>query len=360
MAAPPLPRPSTRSPPTRVRRHVPGVSRRRAFFRDPRCAGLFGAEAEAAAGCEDGYGGAALDAFNDAALAVLANRSGGLRLHEGEVRAGDVLFVPASSPHQVLNLGAGAITATSMNFVDDTNLAEARRVSLETRGEGALSRLGPFLQAARASLEAPQLHETFVSRLRRGGRTVPGSETRWYERFRMPWERRQRGPRAPRPRPTTDPSHVRDASIRPEDRRVRAAAEMVAGEVSSLDGEPYLEPWPTFSARPWNLDVRREAERGACDDADLGFGGALAALGLADERCGAVVRAFASSNGVSEADMCAVAVDEMAAGLAAAGLAWTAPRAAGGARTALLAELCLATCGAVGVGPCHGRGSRTS
>jgi len=200
-----------------------------------------------------------------------------------------------------------------MNFVDDTNLAEA----------------------ARASLEAPQLHETFVSRLRRGGRTVPGSETRWYERFRMAWER-------------------------PEDRWVRAAAEPVAGEVSSLDGEPYLEPWPTFSAKPWNLDVRREAERGACDDADLGFGGALAALGLADERCGAVVRAFASSNGVSEADMCAVAVDEMAAGLAAAGLAWTAPRAAGGARTALLAELCLATCGAVGVGPCHGRGSRTS
>ena len=44
----------------------------RAFFRDARCSGLFGESAVKAAGCNDDFGGAAIDAFDDEALRALA------------------------------------------------------------------------------------------------------------------------------------------------------------------------------------------------------------------------------------------------------------------------------------------------
>lgn len=55
-----------------------------------------------------------------------------LALREAELRAGELLFVPAGSPHQVLNGGAdGAdgtlVAALSANYVDGSNAAKAAR-----------------------------------------------------------------------------------------------------------------------------------------------------------------------------------------------------------------------------------------
>ncbi|KAG8468345.1 hypothetical protein KFE25_013428 [Diacronema lutheri] len=54
-----------------------------------------------------------------------------LELRETELRAGEILFVPAGCPHQVLNGAAGArgglVSALSANFVDGSNAREAER-----------------------------------------------------------------------------------------------------------------------------------------------------------------------------------------------------------------------------------------
>ena len=84
---------------------------RRAFFRDPRCSGLFGKAAEEAAVCDDGFGALPPDAFDDDELERLARASGGIPLEvfEGILRPGELLFVPANSPHQVLNVGGAGV-----------------------------------------------------------------------------------------------------------------------------------------------------------------------------------------------------------------------------------------------------------
>lgn len=189
------------------------VAWERAFFRDPRCAGLFGAAAEAAAGCEDAYGGAAVDAFDDAALEQLASGAE-LEVFEATLGAGDTLFVPANSPHQVLNRDDAEgrpATAVSMNFVDASNLEEARR----------------------ASLQNPDVHPRFRPRLRKGGVPVPGSQARWYERFRMPMPK-------------------------PEDSRLHAASLLDAiqrRDEGARAAGAFLEPWRVLSQRAWNLNV---------------------------------------------------------------------------------------------------------
>ena len=104
------------------------ASWQRAFFRDARCSGLFGDSAVQAAGCNDDFGGAAIDAFDDDALRALAVGGAPLRVHEATLEAGEVLFVPADSPHQVVN--EGLTLAVSMNYVDLTNRDEAMRARL--------------------------------------------------------------------------------------------------------------------------------------------------------------------------------------------------------------------------------------
>ena len=162
-----------------------------------------------AAGCDDAYGGAASDAFDDAHLSHLAGGAP-LRVMEATLRAGDLLFVPADSPHQVINIGGHKepTIAVSMNYVDATNLDVA----------------------SRASLEAAELHPRFRPRLRKNGMPVPGSKARWYERFKMP---------------------VR----RDEDRRVEAAALLAAEQAASRPQEVFLEPWPRYETMPWNLAI---------------------------------------------------------------------------------------------------------
>ena len=191
---------------------------RHAYFRDARCGGLFGQAAAAAAQCEERPAGmrsaSDVDAFDDDALRDIVAASGGgapLTVLEGTLRAGEVLFVPAGSPHQVLN-EAPAVFATTMNYVDASNADEAALARLADAGA----------------------HPKFRSRLRKHGRTVPGSQTRWYERFRMPWER-------------------------DEDRRRRLAARLAAREAPRPD-EAFLEPWATFSRRWWNLDLAQHPE----------------------------------------------------------------------------------------------------
>ena len=126
---------------------------RRAFFRDARCSGIFGEAAAAAASCDDGFGAAPVDAFDDGAAGAA---------WAGEARAGDVVFVPANFPHQVRNADAVTV-AVSMNYVDDTNLA----------------------LVSEALLQAPAYHPKWLARLNVGGAAVAGSRAPWYARQRI-------------------------------------------------------------------------------------------------------------------------------------------------------------------------------
>lgn len=181
---------------------------RRAFFRDVRCAGLFGPAAEEAAGCADGFGTAPPDAFDDAALERLAGRGvAPLEVFDATLGPSDLLFVPAGAPHQVANVGGGATVAMSMNYVDFTNADEAFRTLLEDT----------------------DLHPKYRSRLNKRGRVVTGSQTRWYERFKMPIEGK-------------------------EQRRMQAVAQHVQQQQPRPDAA-FLEPWQSFEKRPWNLHL---------------------------------------------------------------------------------------------------------
>ena len=126
-------------------------------------------------------------------------------MHEGMLEEGEVIFIPAGSPHQVSN--EATATAVTMNYVDATNADEAARARLADAG----------------------VHPKYRSRLRKGRLVVPGSKTRWYERFRMPWER-------------------------DEDRRRRVATELTRQDAPRPD-EAFLEPWSEFSRRWWNLNL---------------------------------------------------------------------------------------------------------
>ena len=189
-----------------------GGAWRRAFFRDARCAGLFGAEAEEAAGCADGFGAVANDGFDDEHLATLADGAP-LEFYEEVLRPGELMFVPANMPHQVVNVGGSPGVAVSMNYVDFTNLPARERWHLENA----------------------DTHPRFRSRLNKSGEMVPGSKTRWFERFRMPVENA-------------------------EFRRVIAAVQHVAQQPERTDAA-FLEPWESLKERPWNLQRVDEAAR---------------------------------------------------------------------------------------------------
>lgn len=183
---------------------------RRAFFRDARCSGLFGADAQAAAWCDDGFGAVLADGFDDAALERLAaqHRDGApLRFYEATLRPGEMIFVPARAPHQVLNVGGAPSIALSMNYVDFTNLQAREHWHLENA----------------------DLHPKFRARLNKSGAVVVGSSTRWYERFRMP---------------------VMNAEFR----RLSAVVQHVAVQPQRPD-EAFLEPWEELARRPWNLQL---------------------------------------------------------------------------------------------------------
>ena len=122
---------------------------------------------------------------------------------------GELIFVPAHAPHQVINVRGPAV-AVSMNYVDFTNLADRERWHLENT----------------------ELHSKFRSRLNKSGAVVPGSKARWYERFRMPVESA-------------------------EFRRIAAATQHVAAQ-SARDDAAFLEPWHSLAQRPWNLQLARQ------------------------------------------------------------------------------------------------------
>jgi hypothetical protein len=63
---------------------------------------------------------------------------------------------------------------------------------------------------------------------------VAGSKTRWYERFRMPWEG-------------------------DEDRRRRRVATLVGRDPPRPD-EAFLDPWSEFERRWWNLNLTEGGE----------------------------------------------------------------------------------------------------
>ena len=193
-------------------RLFPPLMWQRAFFRDARCTGLFGAAAAAAAHCDDGFGAVLVDGFDDDGLARLMARGPPLAFWEGTLRARELLFVPSRMPHQVVNVGGGVAVAVSMNYVDRTNLAERRRWHLENT----------------------ELHDKFRARLNKSGRVVPGSQTRWFERFRMPIE-------------SSELRRVHAAALHVEAQPARPAA-------------AFLEPWGSLVQRPWNL---RLVEAGA-------------------------------------------------------------------------------------------------
>ena len=182
---------------------------RRAFFRDARCSGLFGPEAMQAANCEDGFGAVAVDGFDDDALRKLADGAP-LEYYEAELQPGELIFVPSRAPHQVINV-AGPAVAISMNYVDFTNLEARERWHLENAG----------------------VHDKFRSRLNKSGEVIPGSKTRWYERFKMP---------------------VASAEFR----RVSAAVQHVAHQLENAPQRgdaAFLDPWEELAKRPWNLQV---------------------------------------------------------------------------------------------------------
>ena len=104
-------------------------------------------------------------------------------------------------------VATGATAAMSMNYVDFTNADEAFRTLLEDT----------------------DLHPKYRSRLNKRGRVVPGSQTRWYERFQMPIEGK-------------------------EQRRMQAVAQHVQQQPPRPDAA-FLEPWQSFEKRPWNLHL---------------------------------------------------------------------------------------------------------
>ena len=174
-----------------------------AFFRDARCNGMFGEEAAAAAGCDgesraDDAAFGPISAFDDAALASVG---GELDLWQAIAGPGDLIFVPAEAPHQVTTELApeggaaagdsGMAIAVSMNFVSGSNLDAAQRAVREVcRARRGWPR-GPSLcivaQVAPLS-QAPDYHEKYRARLRKGGQPVKASSARWFERVRMALE----------------------------------------------------------------------------------------------------------------------------------------------------------------------------
>lgn len=79
--------------------------------------------------------------------------------HVAELGPGDILFVPAGSPHQVFNVGDDATVAVSGNFVEPANLA----VALDEMRR--LAPVAPGAAAALTDLDSPELDTTVVSRL---------------------------------------------------------------------------------------------------------------------------------------------------------------------------------------------------
>jgi hypothetical protein len=59
-------------------------------------------------------------------LAEAAAAAGMLKMYETTLHAGELIFIPAGFPHQVLN--EKATVAISSNFIDSTNLKDALKV----------------------------------------------------------------------------------------------------------------------------------------------------------------------------------------------------------------------------------------
>ncbi len=92
---------------------------RRAFFRDARCSGIFGS---VPAECDDGFGAAPVDLFDESALNATTVRE----VWRGTATKGEVVYIPMNAPHQVRNAPDEATIAVSMNYVDGGNLEAAR------------------------------------------------------------------------------------------------------------------------------------------------------------------------------------------------------------------------------------------
>jgi quercetin dioxygenase-like cupin family protein len=183
---------------------------RQQHFPDLRCSPLFGAATDAVCDVAGHPGASSVDAFDDDALRELAALAGPMRVLEGTLTAGELLFIPANAPHQVLNEATSV--AVTMNYVDATNADEAAHAHLADHG----------------------VHPKFRSRLRKGGVDVAGSKTRWYERFRMPWERE-------------------------EDRRRRLVAKLVRHDEPRAD-DAFVEQWEHFARRWWNLNLTQHPD----------------------------------------------------------------------------------------------------
>ena len=129
---------------------------RRAFFRDARCSGIFGS---VPAECDDGFGAAPVDLFDEGALMETTVRE----VWRGSAGPGEVVYIPMNAPHQVRNAPDEATIAVSMNYVDGGNLAAARA----------------------AHWAAPAYHPKWLARLKVHGRALPGSRAPWYARQRI-------------------------------------------------------------------------------------------------------------------------------------------------------------------------------
>ena len=129
---------------------------RRAFFRDARCSGIFGA---VPAECDDGFGAAPVDLFDESALMETTVRE----VWRGSAGPGEVVYIPMNAPHQVRNAPDEPTVAVSMNYVDRGNLEAARE----------------------ANWAAPAFHPKWLARLKVHGRAVPGSRAPWYARQRI-------------------------------------------------------------------------------------------------------------------------------------------------------------------------------
>ena len=129
---------------------------RRAFFRDARCSGIFGS---VPAACDDGFGAAPVDLFDESALNATTVRE----VWRGAARKGEVVYIPMNAPHQVRNAADEPTVAVSMNYVDGGNLEAARA----------------------AHWAAPAFHPKWLARLKVHGRAVPGSRAPWYARQRI-------------------------------------------------------------------------------------------------------------------------------------------------------------------------------
>lgn len=96
-------------------------------------------------------------------------------IYEGVVRAGDFIFIPSGSPHEVLNLGAegggGApALAVSMNYCDAANAKHFARALRKSRHSGALGLLlardgGRASDAAAAEAAERRGEAAFLERL---------------------------------------------------------------------------------------------------------------------------------------------------------------------------------------------------